>query len=350
MYFKYFKLKEEPFATAPDPRFLYRGVKHQEALERLISAVTLRRGITAIIAEPGLGKSTLIRTLLSGLRESVHFAWAFNTTMDAKELLRFICRDFGFVPNGNDKSDLLIELYTFFIREFKDGRIPLLIIDEAQNLQPGVLEEIRQLSNLETANQKLVQIILSGQPQLDAYLDLPELNQLKQRIAFKASLARFDLAETTAYIQHRLNVAGAKSDDILSVSALKNVHEISGGIPRLINQICDNAMMVAAQRKQPQIDAMLVRELLDKGAVMKAPAFPVIEREPMPAFNSFLPKAKTFAAPVEQSMPAALPSIAEQSSADQPIRTTKKELRSRVIIDKNDLFEAIDIAELISVI
>ena len=331
MYHKYFKLKEEPFANTTDPRFLFRSAGHQEALERLISSVSLRRGINAIIGEPGLGKSTLIRTLLSGLRETVNFAWVFNTTMDAKELLRFICRDFGFYPSSFDKSDLLIELYTFFVRETKEGRTPLLIIDEAQNLQPDALEEIRLLSNLETAEQKLVQIILSGQPQLEAHLALPELTQLRQRITFKATLRRMDASETAAFVRHRLSVAGAKTDDLFSEGALQHVYEISGGIPRLINQICDNALMVAAQRKQPRIDAVLIRELADKGAVMKAPE---IERPP------------AVVAPAKHpSLPPARPRDAAECRTAEP-----RDRETRTIRDKSDIFEAIDIIELISVI
>ena len=190
MYSKYFKIKQEPFSTTPDPQFLYRSAMHQEALERLIASVSMRRGINAIIAEPGLGKSTLIRMMLSGLQDSVNFAWVFNTTMEAADLLKFIARDFGFTPKSEQKSELLLELYSFFIQEHEDGHIPLLIIDEAQNLCAEALEEIRQLSNLETVNRKLVQIILSGQPQLNAMLQKPELQQLNQRISLKAALGR----------------------------------------------------------------------------------------------------------------------------------------------------------------
>ncbi len=150
MYIKYFKLKEEPFSTTPDPRFLYKSEIHQEALDRLMTGITNKRGINAIVAEPGLGKSTLIRTLLNGLTKRVRFAWVFNTTMESKELLKFICRDFGLKLKSDEMSGIFMELYTFLIKEYERNNIPLLIIDEAQNLKPHVLEEIRQLSNLET--------------------------------------------------------------------------------------------------------------------------------------------------------------------------------------------------------
>lgn len=282
MYLKYFKMREEPFSTAPDPRFLYRSAIHQEALERLVTSVTMRRGINAIIGEPGLGKSTLVRTMLSGLHDTVNFAWIFNTTMNSAELLRYICRDFGFVAKSQDKSDILIELYTFLIREFDKGKIPLLIIDEAQNLTPQVLEEIRQMSNLETMNRKLVQIILSGQPQLDDYLEMPQLQQLKQRISLKAMLSRFKYEDTEKYIMHRLTISETPDIDIFTQPALKSIYEITDGIPRLINQLCDNALLRAAQRRQKRIDAVLVQELIEKGIVMKAPPLPrPVHLEPM---------------------------------------------------------------------
>jgi len=334
MYLKFFKLKEEPFATTSDPRFLYRSAMQQNALERLINAVSMRRGIAAIVGEPGLGKSTLIRTMLTGLQESVDFAWIFNTTMEAADLLRYICRDFGFTPKGETKGDLLIELYTWFIQAHNKGRIPLLVIDEAQNLDPHVLEEIRQLSNLETVNQKLVQIILSGQPQLDAYLDMPELVQLKQRISYKATLSRFNFKDTVNYVRYRLDMAGAKDNNIFTSGALKHIFEISGGIPRLINQICDNAMTVAAQKQQREIDAVIVAGLLDRGEVMKAPP---LAQCSTPVRTWELPGRQQAAKPRPKPAPARV----------APKTTPKYD---RIIETKDDIFEAVDFTELISVI
>ena len=270
MYIKYFKLKEEPFTTTPDPRFLYESQVHQEALDRLMVGITHRRGINAIVAEPGLGKSTIIRTLLNGLSKKVHFAWVFNTTMDSKNLIKYICQDFGFKPKSEDMSEILMELYAFLVRDYQKGFIPLLIIDEAQNLTPTVLEEIRQLSNLETMQNKLLQIILSGQPKLDATLDKPELEQLKQRICMKAVLSRLDYEDTVQYIHHRLHIAGARRDDLFSEASLKLIKKITDGVPRLINQVCDNALMIAARRELKQVDSILITELFEKGMIMAA--------------------------------------------------------------------------------
>ncbi len=274
MYLKHFHLHEEPFATTPDPKFLYKSKIHQQALDRIMTSVTSRRGINAIIGEPGLGKSMLIRTLLKGFSNKVRFAWIFNTTMTSRELLRYICRDFGFKPKGEDISDLLVELYTFLIHEYEAGNYTILIIDEAQNLKPEVLEEIRQLSNLETVSNKLLQVILSGQPQLDVYLNDPALIQLKQRISLKATLNRLDFENTQQYIHHRMAVAGATRDDIFTTAALEAVYEISDGIPRLVNQVCDNALLTAADEDLQQVDAALVMDLLHQGNVMSAPPAP----------------------------------------------------------------------------
>ncbi|MBN1999978.1 AAA family ATPase [candidate division KSB1 bacterium] len=270
MYLKHFKIAEEPFSTTPDPRFLYRSEIHEEALDRIITSVSLRRGINAIIGEPGLGKSMLIRTMLKGLQDTVRFAWVFNTTLNSRELLKYICRDFGFKPKNDDMSDMLLELYTFLIKEYENGKLCLLIVDEAQNLKPNVLEEIRQLSNLETVRKKLLQVILSGQPQLDVTLEHPDLNQLKQRISLKAILHRLNLIDTKKYIQHRLDIAGNATKNLFTEAAMNVVYEISGGIPRLINQVCDNALLVGAKRKINQIDSVLVTELLEKGLVTPA--------------------------------------------------------------------------------
>ncbi|HOC89074.1 MAG TPA: AAA family ATPase [bacterium] len=280
MYLRHFHLREEPFATTPDPRFLYKSAVHQEALDRIMTSVASRRGINAIIGEPGLGKSMLIRTLLKGFNDKVRFAWVFNTTMNSRELLRYICRDFGFTPKGEDLGDLLIELYTFLIREYEQGRFTLLIIDEAQNLKPEVLEEIRQLSNLETASQKLLQVILSGQPQLDRYLNDPALVQLKQRISLKATLHRLNETDTAAYIRHRLKVAGARKQEIFTAAALQVIFEVSDGIPRLINQVCDNALMAAAAQKVKQIDAALILDLVQEDKVMTADTTPAAGCDP----------------------------------------------------------------------
>ncbi len=272
MYTKFYGLEEEPFSTTPNPKYLYKSKMHQSALDRLLMAVSERRGINAIIGEPGLGKSTLIRTLLNGFSSNVHYAWIFNTTLDSRELLKYICRDFGFSPQGKDQSDLLMELYAYLIEAYEQGKYTLLIIDEAQNLDLNVLEQIRQLSNLETSRRKLLQVILSGQPRLDQHLDHPKLFQLKQRISFKAWLHRLDKTDTMDYIQFRLYQAGAKKEDLFSKAAMELIYDMSDGVPRIINQICENALMAGEEHQEKQIQSSIIQDLLQDGKITPAKA------------------------------------------------------------------------------
>ena len=272
MYLDFFGLRLEPFATTPDPQFLFKSKVHQAALDRLVAAITMRRGINAIIGEPGLGKSLLIRTTLQGFSERVRFAWVFNTNLDSRELIKYICRDFGFTPQGEDLSDLLVELYSFLIKSYEEGLYTVLIVDEAQNCRFEQLEEIRQLSNLETCRNKLLQIILSGQPQLDVNLEAPAMHQLKQRISLKAVLQRLDEADTRHYISHRIKIAGCREPDVFSKAALKKIYEITDGVPRLINQVCDNALLEAFQQKTKSVDAVIIQELLSSNKVTSARA------------------------------------------------------------------------------
>lgn len=285
MYFKYFKIKEEPFSATPDPSFLYKSPRHQEALERLNAAVTMRRGVTALVGEPGLGKSTLIRTMLRDLKNTVRSAWLFNTTLNSTELIKYICRDFGFEPHGQDKGKVLMELYTFLIDQYKKGYNCVLIIDEAQNLSPEVLEEIRMLSNLETVNDKLLQIVLSGQPELDRHLSAPELVQLKQRISLKSTLVRLCREETEHYVRHRLSRAGAPALDIFTKAALQAVYRFSDGIPRMVNHVCENAMMLAAKRHFTKIDAELIEETAQLGLITPVESRSQLKKEQENAVN-----------------------------------------------------------------
>lgn len=327
MYLDYFNLRQEPFSTTPDPRFLFKSAMHQEALDRLVTAVSLRRGINAIIGEPGLGKSLLIRTTLQGFSDRVRFAWIFNTSMNSRELVKYICRDFGFTPKGDDLGDLLMELYTYLIKAHEDGFYSILIIDEAQNLKIEVLEEIRQLSNLETSRSKLLQVILSGQPQLDAHLDDPALHQLKQRISLKAVLGRLDAEASKAYIAHRLTVAGCHSQKLFSDAALNSIFEISGGIPRLINQVCDNALLSGWQNKVKTIDAVLVRELVETNKVTPAPA-----------------RSRTMVAP--QHRPAGIPQLEADAEPRPLVETAKQEKHEPLLFAGSSTFGGVDVDRL----
>ena len=270
MYLKYYGLKNEPFSTSPDPDFLYKSEMHQQALERLVNSLQARKGINAIIGEPGLGKSTLVRTMLAGFSQNVQYAWIFNTTLNSKEFLKYLCLDLGLKTKSNDLSELLMLFFEFLIEEYEHGRYIVLVVDEAQNLSLELLEEIRQLSNLETNSKKLLQVVLSGQPALNSYLDDPRLHQLKQRISLKASRNRFGLDDTKAYILHRLQIAGAIRENIFTQGAIEAIYELSDGVPRLINQICDNALLEGKNNKQEKIESRHIRKLAKEDKVTLA--------------------------------------------------------------------------------
>ena len=211
MYTEFYGLKEFPFNLTPDPRFLYFSPSHQEALAQMTYGIKMRRGFLSITGEVGTGKTTLIYTLLSRLEASTQKAFIFHSIVNAKGLFRSICREFGIELNSEDtKTDMTIKLHNFLISNFRSGGNAVVIIDEAQNLTPHVLEEVRLLSNLETPRTKLLQILLVGQPELRKVLDRPAMRQLKQRIALRFHLTTLNRIETGEYINHRISVAQHK--------------------------------------------------------------------------------------------------------------------------------------------
>ncbi len=211
MYTEFYRLKEFPFNLTPDPRFLYFSPGHQEALAQMTYGIKMRRGFLSITGEVGTGKTTLIYTLLSRLDANTQKAFIFHSIVNAKGLFRSICREFGIeLTNDDTKTDMTIKLHNFLISNFRSGGNAVVIIDEAQNLTPHVLEEVRLLSNLETPRTKLLQILLVGQPELRKVLDRPDLRQLKQRIALRFHLTNLNRTETGEYINHRISVAQHK--------------------------------------------------------------------------------------------------------------------------------------------
>lgn len=300
MYTEHFGLREEPFNITPDPKFLFPSANHQEALARISHGVSMRKGIMALIGEAGTGKTTLIRTLLRGLNGNTVSAWVFNTTLQNEALISYICKDFGMKIKKGDNSDLLMELHRFLMDNYENGKNAILIVDEAQNVDSKLLEQIRQMTNLETVTQKLLQVILSGQPQLEKLLAKPELKQLSQRVSVRARLTRLSKEDTVKYIQHRLNVVGGNCQEIFEERALEAVYEVSKGIPRLINVVCDNAMIRAKMEGATSIGANTVIALVREGlltmadrqkesTIEKARIKPMGLRKPkvVPRLNSF---------------------------------------------------------------
>ena len=254
MYEEFFSLKERPFSLTPDPDFLFLSGSHQQALDHLLFGLESGEGFIVVTGDIGVGKTTVCRALLRRLPERFATAMVVNTLLTEKELLRTVLDDFGApVPDGTRK-DLLDALNRFLLAEAEAGRRPVLIIDEAQNLAPPLLEQVRLLSNLETEKRKLLQIVLFGQKELQEKLRLPQLRQFDQRITVRATILPLDLRETSRYIQHRMSVAGAAGSAFLSPAAERLLHRRSRGVPRRINQLCDRALLAACVRNAARVE------------------------------------------------------------------------------------------------
>jgi general secretion pathway protein A len=261
MYLEHFGLASKPFEVSPDPKFLFDGPAHREALAALTYGVQERRGFISLVGEAGTGKTTLLRTLLDRLDPSVRTALITHTTLGPRELLQMILADLEIRLEGASRVEMLHRLQEFLLDRWERGELTLLIIDEAQNLPPAVLEEIRLLTNLETAQAKLLQVILAGQPELQRTLLRPELRQLRQRIAVHARVGPLTLAQTAGYIRHRLRVAGRLRQTVFTVTAIQAIWAASGGIPRLINLLCDHCLVTAFASDEPQVHASTVNEV-----------------------------------------------------------------------------------------
>ena len=270
MYESFFALKEKPFSLTPNPRYLYLSKTHNEVYAHLIYGIENRAGFVEVTGEVGTGKTTILRTLLANLDETKYrVAFIFNPKLTAFDLLRNINREFGVSEDGGSNSELIHTLNSFLLSENQAGRTPILVIDEAQNLSGEVLEQIRLLSNLETADDKLIQVILVGQPELRHHLSDHSLRQLNQRIAVRYQLRPLNREESRAYVLHRLKIAGRPDGSIFSSAALNEVFSASGGVPRRINLICDRALLTAFTESRsvvtPRDVKQAVRELMGMG-------------------------------------------------------------------------------------
>jgi general secretion pathway protein A len=263
MYKAFYNLKRNPFELPPDPSFLFPTSRHNEALATLYYGVRRQKGFVVMTGEVGTGKTLLVRCLLQLLRgTNVAYAYVFNSRLSSTEFLQYVAGDFGLAASGKTKGELLLELGSFLVARHQKNLTTVLVADEAHHLSVEVLEEIRLLTNLETSQGKLLQILLVGQPELDEKLDSVELRQLKQRIALRSHLLPLDLEETRGYIQRRLHLASANSAaTIFPEETVAEVYRHSRGLPRLINSICENALIGGYARQVKSITPDIIGEV-----------------------------------------------------------------------------------------
>ncbi len=251
MYNAFFGFKESPFNLSPDPSFFYRSPQHEEALANLIYGVQSRKGFIVLTGEVGTGKTTMLECLRDFLEtQYIEFAFVFNSRINPEQFFEMIAYDLDLRCNRSSKTEVLFALNSLLIQQANEGRTTVLIVDEAHNLEWEVLEEIRLLGNLENRRGKLLQIILSGQPEFDRKLEAPNLRQLKQRIVLRCNLSPFTEEQTVEYIHSRLEKAGMPNQTVFTPEILAEVHLRSQGIPRVINAMCDNLLLTCFASEQ----------------------------------------------------------------------------------------------------
>jgi len=263
VYKTFYQLRLNPFEITPDPSFLFPTTRHNEALASLYYGVTAHKGFVVLSGEVGTGKTLMLRSLLGLLQQrNVAFALVFNPSLSPLEFLRYIAGDFGLPVTGKAKDEILLALNAFLLARHRQKLTTLLVVDEAHHLSRELLEEIRLLTNLETARQKLLQIVLAGQPELDQKLDSFELRQLKQRIALRCHLDALSLEETRQYMARRLQIAGRPgTPEIFPGPTVSAVFRHSRGIPRLINTICENALLAGYARRAEMISPEMIEDV-----------------------------------------------------------------------------------------
>ncbi len=258
MYLKYYSLTQPPFDLTPNPRFLFHSVKHREAINHLLYGIRERKGFVQLTGEVGAGKTTLCRSLLEQLDSRFSTALLLTPVLDPQELVKAIAAEFGLDVKGLDRLETLATINDFLIRQLERGKETVLIIDEAQNFSDDLLEQVRQLSNIETDDRKLLQIILIGQPELRDRLNNQRLRQLRQRITVRYHLRALTRPETGQYIKHRLELAGANGAPYFSTAALWRIFRYSHGVPRLVNALCDKALLAGFVQQSKRITFQMV--------------------------------------------------------------------------------------------
>ncbi len=263
MYQDFYRLKKEPFHITPNPEFLFLSPSHKQALGSIVYGVRNRKGFIVITGEVGVGKTTILRSYLEGVaKQKTKVIYIFNTNVSFKNLLKTIYKELGLDAKTGDIVEMLNDLYQILMEEYKQGNTVLLIADEAQNMPIETLENLRMLSNLETSNDKLLQIVLIGQYEFEEILNLHELRQLKQRIVIRSTIIPLSEKESMAYIKHRLDKAALNGSPVFTKGALKRIIKEAKGIPRVLNILCDNALITGFGYKKRPVNAKIVDEVI----------------------------------------------------------------------------------------
>jgi general secretion pathway protein A len=295
VYQRFFGLRESPFNVNPDPRFLLLTNQAREALAALTYGIQNRKGFILLTGEVGTGKTTLLNGLLDWLRrQNAATAFIFNSKLNEHQLLDYVLADFGIACKSREKSHVLLRLNQWLLERYRAGEPAVLIVDEAQNLSTDVLEEIRLLTNLETATEKLLQIVLAGQPELEQKLKLPNLRQLRQRITLRCQTAPLTIEETFSYIAERLRIAGANREPIFSKEAIETIHLYSQGIPRVVNILCEHSLVNAYVDHLRPVPAHLVEEVAREFQLDEIPPTAVPSDSGLSASGNGNPKTEAY--------------------------------------------------------
>jgi general secretion pathway protein A len=263
MYSEFFGFSEKPFTITPNPQFIYLSGQHREAFAHLLYGIDSHAGFIAMTGEVGTGKTTVLRTLLTQLDpEKYHSALIFNPCLSGEQLLASICREFGVEADERNSFGYLDALNRFLVEQHIAGKTVVLVVDEAQNLLPDVLEQVRMISNLETERDKLIQIILAGQPELNDILARHDLRQLNQRITVRCHLTPMGIDDTGDYIRHRLKISGCRIPSLFSAGAVKHIYRFSRGVPRLVNVICEQALVMAWTQELVSVTPAITKSII----------------------------------------------------------------------------------------
>jgi general secretion pathway protein A len=294
MFLDFYGLREQPFGVTPDPRFLYLSPAHREALASMFYGIDAERGFLALIAKPGMGKTTLLFQLLQQFRSRARTAFIFQTQCTSREFMRFLLLELGCEVNGEQDLVTMHEQFNrCLLQEAHAGRRFIVVVDEAQNLEPAVLETVRLLSDFETPQAKLLQIVLSGQPELADKLARPSLRQLRQRVSLLSTLTPLPHEEVARYICHRLRAAGRADNPLFTVAAMMMIAELSEGIPRNINNICFNALSLGCSLRQQTVDVDILQQV--------AADFDLASMRSEPGIRNFDPETISLASAASES-------------------------------------------------